>query len=435
MSQANPVNEGLIHAWLDGQLPAEDVTRIEHLVATDSEWGAAAAEARGLVAASSRVLGALDDVPKVGQEKTRGREDEKTRGREDEKTSERRGKGGVRVWWRAPWMRAAAGIVLVVGVSSVVWMRRGDVVSDAALLKVDDAPAQDAIAEKRVESTAVSSPDSVAPRTLRAQTAAPGAPPAEMRQREADAVGAREIAKSVAEERKSTSDTSARGGAAVVAVAPPPVTTPPVVDQGSAIASTAGRSGAGGGRGGRPGRRVDSVAPGSGAGIGSGVTANALALEAKLLDSTSVDPRLAGCWAPVQTARQEGFARRDRADEQLALPPLMRFIGAVATDVAAAAPASPVPPPRSTAVQGAVQTRQASPAMAEAALMRTVVNATVTRIPVRDSAFVAEWIDANARRVATFTASGDTLRGTLQAVVGDSMQTSALLAARVRCMP
>lgn len=56
-------DEGLIHSWLDGQLPPDEAARVEQLLATDAEWAAAAAEARGLVAATSRILNALDHVP------------------------------------------------------------------------------------------------------------------------------------------------------------------------------------------------------------------------------------------------------------------------------------------------------------------------------------------------------------------------------------
>ena len=56
-------DEGLIHAWLDGELDAAEAARVEALVASDVEWAAAAAEARGLVAASARIVGALDSVP------------------------------------------------------------------------------------------------------------------------------------------------------------------------------------------------------------------------------------------------------------------------------------------------------------------------------------------------------------------------------------
>lgn len=55
------VDEGLVHAWLDGALPADEAARIEQLVASDAAWGAAAAEARGLIANATRLVRALDD--------------------------------------------------------------------------------------------------------------------------------------------------------------------------------------------------------------------------------------------------------------------------------------------------------------------------------------------------------------------------------------
>jgi hypothetical protein len=57
-------DEGLIHAWLDGELDEAQATRVADLVAHDAEWSAAAAEARGLIAATSRITGALDRVPR-----------------------------------------------------------------------------------------------------------------------------------------------------------------------------------------------------------------------------------------------------------------------------------------------------------------------------------------------------------------------------------
>ena len=56
-------DEGLIHAWLDGELDAAEAARVEALVASDADWAAAAAEARGLIAASARIVGTLDRVP------------------------------------------------------------------------------------------------------------------------------------------------------------------------------------------------------------------------------------------------------------------------------------------------------------------------------------------------------------------------------------
>lgn len=56
-------DEGMIHAWLDGELDAAGAARVEELVRDDAEWAAAAAEARGFIAASARIVGALDHVP------------------------------------------------------------------------------------------------------------------------------------------------------------------------------------------------------------------------------------------------------------------------------------------------------------------------------------------------------------------------------------
>jgi hypothetical protein len=56
-------DEGIIHAWLDEALPQEEADRIDAHVRSCAECSAAVAEARGLIAASSRILGKLDHVP------------------------------------------------------------------------------------------------------------------------------------------------------------------------------------------------------------------------------------------------------------------------------------------------------------------------------------------------------------------------------------
>ena len=56
-------DEGTIHGWLDGALPAGEAAALEAHLAECGECRAAVAEARGLIAASSRILGALDNVP------------------------------------------------------------------------------------------------------------------------------------------------------------------------------------------------------------------------------------------------------------------------------------------------------------------------------------------------------------------------------------
>jgi len=57
------LDEGTIHAWLDGELDAEEAARVEQHAAACAECAAAIAEARGLAAGASRILASLDNVP------------------------------------------------------------------------------------------------------------------------------------------------------------------------------------------------------------------------------------------------------------------------------------------------------------------------------------------------------------------------------------
>jgi hypothetical protein len=57
------LDEGTIHAWLDGELPPAEREALEAHIASCGQCAAAVAEARGFVAASSRILTALDAVP------------------------------------------------------------------------------------------------------------------------------------------------------------------------------------------------------------------------------------------------------------------------------------------------------------------------------------------------------------------------------------
>lgn len=56
-------DEGTIHAWLDGALDPADAQAIEAHVAGCPACASAVAEARGVLAAASRILSALDSVP------------------------------------------------------------------------------------------------------------------------------------------------------------------------------------------------------------------------------------------------------------------------------------------------------------------------------------------------------------------------------------
>ena len=59
------LDEGTIHSWLDGALSTEEATRVSAHVEECPQCAAAIAEARGFIAASSRILTALDNVPRA----------------------------------------------------------------------------------------------------------------------------------------------------------------------------------------------------------------------------------------------------------------------------------------------------------------------------------------------------------------------------------
>jgi len=57
-------DEGVIHSWLDGALSADEAARVEAHVKECPQCAVAVAEARGFIAASSRILTALDNAPR-----------------------------------------------------------------------------------------------------------------------------------------------------------------------------------------------------------------------------------------------------------------------------------------------------------------------------------------------------------------------------------
>jgi anti-sigma factor RsiW len=95
------LDEGTIHSWLDGALSADEAARVAAHVAECPQCAAAVAEARGFIAASSRILTALDHVPRGVVPTAQP----------------------VKWYNRAAWRAAAA--VLVVAVGSLVVVRNG----------------------------------------------------------------------------------------------------------------------------------------------------------------------------------------------------------------------------------------------------------------------------------------------------------------------
>jgi anti-sigma factor RsiW len=114
------LDEGTIHSWLDGALSVDEAARTEAHVAECPQCAAAVAEARGLIAASSRILTALDHVPRAVVPVARPVE-----------------------WYnRASWRAAAA--VLVVAVGSLVVVRNSEHGTVAVPAKSDNIRTADA---------------------------------------------------------------------------------------------------------------------------------------------------------------------------------------------------------------------------------------------------------------------------------------------------
>src|SRR5436190_11792447 len=106
------LDEGTIHAWLDGALDAEEAARVEQHAAECAACANAVAEARGLVAGASRILSALDDAPGGVVPRSAGVAGRGARG------------AGPWAWgaWRGrgAWRVAAAILVVAVGTTLVM---------------------------------------------------------------------------------------------------------------------------------------------------------------------------------------------------------------------------------------------------------------------------------------------------------------------------
>ena len=118
------LDEGTIHAWLDGALPPDESARIESAVASCAECAALVAEARGLIAASSRILSSLDAVPAGVIPGTNTNVDQLAALRARQRASSRR-------WWQDRRIAIAASLVFVAGVSSLLLRSNGGESADS----------------------------------------------------------------------------------------------------------------------------------------------------------------------------------------------------------------------------------------------------------------------------------------------------------------
>lgn len=141
--QIGHLDEGTIHAWLDGALAPDESTRVEAHANSCTECAALVAEARGLMAASSRILSSLDAVPAgvlPGSERTT---DQLALLRARRAATTRR-------WWQDRRVLAAASVVFVAGISSVVWRSSGNTTVIEAPQAVVDAVAPAATAPREL---------------------------------------------------------------------------------------------------------------------------------------------------------------------------------------------------------------------------------------------------------------------------------------------
>jgi hypothetical protein len=139
------LDEGTIHSWLDGALSADEAARVQAHVAECAQCASAVAEARGFIAASSRILTALDHVPRGVVPAA----------------------PPVKWYNRVEWRAAAA--VLVVAVGSLVVVRNSDRSNSPPAAMMDSAGvsgvtvAQRQTAPASAGATAMSKPEAPSP--------------------------------------------------------------------------------------------------------------------------------------------------------------------------------------------------------------------------------------------------------------------------------
>jgi hypothetical protein len=127
------LDEGTIHAWLDGQLPRDEAAQVEAHVAECRQCADAVAEARGLIAASSRILTALDGVPREVVPKQGVFRAESPAARAADVVADAfvplnaPATRARRRWFNAASLAAAAAIIAAIGTFAVV-EKRGDTV-------------------------------------------------------------------------------------------------------------------------------------------------------------------------------------------------------------------------------------------------------------------------------------------------------------------
>jgi hypothetical protein len=204
------LDEGTIHAWLDGQLPLDEAAAVEAHVAECRQCADAVAEARGLIAASSRILTALDGVPRDVAPQTAISHQPSAISREGAaEPPARRDTPAIqrarRRWFSAPSLAAAATIVVAVGTFTLMRTARKDATMVAPQPTATVERALGSSADTQSFAAATAAPPPAASPAPAAGNAAASAneirPAAELGERRALADGARREADRVSPSR------------------------------------------------------------------------------------------------------------------------------------------------------------------------------------------------------------------------------------------
>lgn len=191
------LDEGTIHAWLDGALPSDEQMLIEQHVRECRDCAVLVADARGMIAGASRIISTLDNVPGSVI---------------PAKRPVAPAKANANLWrsLRLTPFRAGLAATLMIAAASMFAVRRGtigEIAAPAVQSRSDDRPARPA-------SAPLALPPAAAPAPVVATTgAAPAATGRTQEVRKASAAAPR---------RDTISAPAADVAAAVVAAAPPP---------------------------------------------------------------------------------------------------------------------------------------------------------------------------------------------------------------------
>ena len=154
------LDEGMIHAWLDGELSPSDTEQIEAHTRECAECAQRVAEARGLIAASTRILNALDNVPSGV-----------VPGATIPVAPPR-----IRRWYDRTDLRAAAALLFVAGASLIaVKAGRNNSVSLQTVVKTESSPVAASVVLDSGLPTAAEAPKSELRRESRRIAASPPA--------------------------------------------------------------------------------------------------------------------------------------------------------------------------------------------------------------------------------------------------------------------